>query len=218
MFDINTLKFDKDGLIPAIVQDFENGEVLMMAFMNRESLEKTLETGLCTYWSRSRGKLWLKGETSGHTQAIKEASYDCDADCLLFKVTQKGGACHTGNRSCFYTRIEADGIREAGEKVFEVSDVYSGSDVLDKLFTVIKYRKANPKEGSYTNKLFGGGMDKILKKVGEESAEVMIAAKNGSKKEIIGETADLLYHTLVMLAESGVEVSEVYKELKARQK
>ena len=112
----------------------------------------------------------------------------------------------------------ARGIREAGEKVFDVADVYSGSDVLDKLFTTIKGRKTNPKEGSYTNKLFDGGLDKILKKVGEESAEVVIAAKNGSKKEIVGETADLLYHTLVMLAESGVEVSEVYKELKARQK
>ncbi|HEY3347062.1 MAG TPA: phosphoribosyl-AMP cyclohydrolase, partial [Nitrospirota bacterium] len=128
MFDVTALKFDESGLIPAIVQDAETGDVLMMAFMNKLAVEKTLETGLCHYWSRSRGKFWLKGETSGHTQTVKSAFYDCDADCLLFKVDQKGGACHTGNRSCFYTKIEAEGISEVGQKVFEVSDVYSGSD------------------------------------------------------------------------------------------
>src|SRR5512135_1483689 len=146
MFDVSTLKFDKDGLIPAIVQDYQDGAVLMMAYMNKLSIEKTLETGLCHYWSRSRQKLWLKGETSGHTQKVKEAYYDCDADTLLFKVEQKTAACHTGNRSCFYTKIEADGIKDVGEKVFEESAVYSGSDILDKIFTVIEDRKRSLKE------------------------------------------------------------------------
>ena len=216
MFDVSALKFDKDGLVPAIVQDYENGEVLMMAYMNRLAVEKTLETGLCHYWSRSRGKLWLKGETSGHTQAVKEAYYDCDADCLLFKVDQKTAACHTGHRSCFFTKIEAEGVRDAGQKVFEESSVYSGSDILDKVFAVIEERRRSPKEGSYVAKLLSGGQDRILKKVGEEAAEVVIAAKNGSKEELVHETADLWFHTLVALSEAGVAPSEVYTELKKR--
>lgn len=218
MFDVSQLKFDSQGLIPAIVQDFANGDVLMMAFMNRLALEKTIETGLCHYWSRSRGKLWLKGETSGHTQAVKEIFYDCDADCLLVKVEQKTAACHTGHRSCFFTKVEAGGAKEVSERVFEASDVYSGSDILDKIFTIIEERRRSLPEGSYTAKLFKGGMDGILKKVGEEAAEVVIAAKNGSKEEIIHETADLWFHTLVALAALGVGPGDVYKELKKRQK
>jgi phosphoribosyl-ATP pyrophosphohydrolase/phosphoribosyl-AMP cyclohydrolase len=218
MFDINQLKFDSAGLIPAIIQDFENGEVLMMAFMNKISLEKTLETGLCHYWSRSRQKLWLKGETSGHTQAVKEVYYDCDADCLLIKVEQKTAACHTGHRSCFYTKVEQSGTKDAGVQVFDESDVYSGSDILDKVYAVILDRMANPKEGSYVNKLLSGGRDRILKKVGEEASEVVIAAKNGSSDELIHETADLWFHTLVALAEAGVKPGDVYKELKKRRK
>ena len=218
MFDVTQLKYDKDGLIPAIVQDYEDGAVLMMAFMNKLSLQKTLETGLCHYWSRSRQKLWLKGETSGHTQAVKEAYYDCDLDCLLFKVEQKTAACHTGNRSCFYTKIEADGIRNVGEKKFNESDVYSGSDIIDKLYGVIKDRKANPTEGSYVSGLFAKGKDAILKKVGEEAAEVVIASKNGSKGELVHEVADLWFHSLVALAEAGVTPSEIYGELKGRRK
>ncbi len=218
MFDVSQLKFDKDGLIPAIVQDYENGQVLMMAFMNRLSIEKTLETGLCHYWSRSRQKLWLKGETSGHTQKVKEAYYDCDCDCLLFKVEQKTAACHTGNRSCFYTKIEADGARDVGEKKFNASAVYSGSDILDKLYGVIKDRQSSPAEGSYVSGLFAKGKDVILKKVGEEAAEVIVASKNRSKEELIYETADLWFHSLIALAEAGVEPSDVYKELKRRRK
>ena len=222
MFDINLLKFDKDGLIPAIVQDVENGDVLMMAFMNRESVEKTLETGLCTYWSRSRQKLWLKGETSGNTQTVKEAYYDCDADCLLFKVIQKTAACHTGHRSCFYSKIESEGVRDAGEKVFEASDVYSGSDILDKVFAVIKERQASPKEDnacdSYVKSLLSGGKDRVLKKIGEEATEVVIASMGGSKEALVKETADLWFHSLVALAEAGVSPSDVYKELKGRRK
>ncbi len=218
MFDINTLKFDKDGLIPAIVQDHENGDVLMMAFMNRLAVEKTLETGLCHYWSRSRRKLWLKGETSGNTQTVMELYHDCDNDCLLVRVIQKTAACHTGHRSCFYSKIEAGGVVDAGKKVFEASDVYSGSDILDKVYAVILDRKANPKEGSYTDKLFARGRDGILKKVAEEAGELVIAAKNASRKDVINETADLFYHTLVALAEQGVEPGDVYKELKSRRK
>ncbi|MGC2423825.1 MAG: bifunctional phosphoribosyl-AMP cyclohydrolase/phosphoribosyl-ATP diphosphatase HisIE [Nitrospirota bacterium] len=218
MFDVTQLKYDKDGLIPAIVQDYEDGAVLMMAFMNKLSVEKTLETGLCHYWSRSRQKLWLKGETSGHTQTVKEAYYDCDCDCLLFKVEQKTAACHTGNRSCFYTKIEADGIRNVGEKKFNESDVYSGSDIMDKLYGVIKDRKSNPAEGSYVSGLFAKGKDAILKKVGEEAAEVVIASKNGSKDELVHEVADLWFHSLVALAEAGVTPSDIYAELKGRRK
>jgi len=224
MFDVETLKFDLHGLIPAIVQDYDNGEVLMMAFMNRISLEKTLETGLCHYWSRSRGKLWLKGETSGNTQTVREVYYDCDADCILVKVDQKTAACHTGNRSCFFTKIEADGISEVGRKVFEATDVYSGSDVLDKIFTVVKDRiKTKPDAtgdacDSYVAGLVSGGRDRVLKKVGEESAEFIIAAKNADKTEVVREAADVFFHMLVALAESGVEATDVYAELKSRRK
>ncbi|MBI5191502.1 MAG: bifunctional phosphoribosyl-AMP cyclohydrolase/phosphoribosyl-ATP diphosphatase HisIE [Nitrospirae bacterium] len=216
MFDITTLKFDSHGLIPAIVQDHENGDVLMMAFMNETSVGLTLETGLCHYWSRSRNKLWLKGETSGHTQAVKSMYFDCDADCLLVKVEQKTAACHTGHRSCFYSKIEADGIKDTGETVFAESDVYSGSDILDKVYTVILDRKANPREGSYVNRLTSHGPDGALKKVGEEATELVLAAKSGDKAELVRETADLWFHTLVALADAGVSPVDVYAELKKR--
>jgi len=218
MFDVKTLKFDSQGLIPAIVQDYQNSEVLMMAFMNAVSLEKTLETGLCHYWSRSRQKLWLKGETSGHTQAVKEAFYDCDADCLLFKVEQKTAACHTGHRSCFYTKIEAAGTSDTGIKVFEESDVYSGSDILDKVYTVLMDRKIKLPEGSYTAGLFKKGKEAVLGKVSEESGEFIAAVKTGKRDEIIHEAADLWFHTLVALAEAGVKPEDIYKELKGRRK
>ena len=216
MFDIDSLKFDSHGLIPAIVQDYENGDVLMMAFMNRLSVEKTIETGLCHYWSRSRQKLWLKGETSGNTQTVREMYHDCDNDCLLVKVDQKTAACHTGHRSCFYSKIEAEGVVDAGEKVFEASDVYSGSDMLDKVYAVILERKADPAEGSHTSKLLAGGRNRVLKKLGEEAVETVIAAKDGDRDAVVMETADLWYHTLVMLAEQGIAPGDVYKELKKR--
>jgi len=218
MFDITTLKFDKDGLIPAIVQDHVNGEVLMMALMNAVSLTKTIETGLCHYWSRSRQKLWLKGETSGNTQTVKEIFHDCDNDCLLIKVEQKTAACHTGHRSCFFTKVEADGTSDAGVKVFDAADVYSGSDILDKIYAVIMDRKANLPSGSYTAKLIKGGHKKLLGKVTEESGEFIAAVKGGKANEIMHEAADLWYHTLVALAVSGVTPSEVYEELKRRRK
>ena len=200
------LKFDEKGLIPAIAQDEGSGEVLMMAYMNREALQKTLDTGYMTYWSRSRNTLWKKGETSGNVQKVKALYYDCDADCLLAKVEQTGAVCHTGKATCFSSPIIETGEKKAGSKI------------LDELFAVIQDRKANPKEGSYTNKLFEKGMEKIAKKVGEEASEVVIAAMKGDKGEIRYECADLFYHVLVLLAEGGVTLGEVYGELAARRK
>ncbi len=205
MINIEELKFDEKGLIPVIVQDFKDNEVLMMAYMNKESLEKTMEEGKAWYFSRSRNKLWLKGETSGHFQIVKEMYYDCDGDTLLIKIEQIGNtACHTGNRSCFFNKFK------------EFEKVEKG-DILDKLYSVMEDRKNNPIEGSYTNYLFAKGKDKILKKIGEEAAEVIIGAKNDKKEEIVYETCDLIYHLLVLLANEGIKVEEIKNELENRQ-
>jgi len=201
---IKDIKFDGNGLIPVIAQDLDTGEVLMLAYMNREALDKTLKTGKMHYYSRSRRKLWLKGETSGHTQALITLYYDCDVDSLLAVIKQEGEACHTGNRTCFY-------------RIGYGAETYSW-DHLKELYSTALDRKEHPKEGSYTNYLFEKGIDKILKKVGEESAEVIIAAKNNDKNEIIYETADLLYHLSVMLADRGVLWEDVYAELTQRRK
>jgi len=200
---ISKLKFDDKGLIPAIIQDYTNGEVLMLAYMDEEALNKTLETGETYFHSRSRGELWHKGATSGHIQRVKGISYDCDADALLIKVEQVGVACHTGHRSCFF-----NDVLEAPEAQKE--------DVLAELYDVIVDRKNNPKEGSYTDYLFDKGIDKILKKVGEESAEVIIAAKNGVYDEVRWEVADLFYHVLVLLVQQGMTLDDIYAELKGR--
>jgi phosphoribosyl-AMP cyclohydrolase / phosphoribosyl-ATP pyrophosphohydrolase len=200
------LKFDKDGLIPAVAQDAGTGEVLMMAYMNIEALQKTLDTGYMTYWSRSRNTLWQKGETSGHVQKVKSLKADCDADCLLALVEQEGPACHTGNRTCFFTDLKQE------------QETTAGPWVLEELFGVISDRKKNPNESSYTSKLFSQGMERIAKKVGEESAEVIIAAMKGNTDEIRYESADLLYHLLVLLAASGMAPEEVYRELLKRRK
>jgi phosphoribosyl-ATP pyrophosphohydrolase/phosphoribosyl-AMP cyclohydrolase len=213
------LKFDTNGLLPVIVQDVTSSEVLMMAYMNKEALQKSIETGMAHYWSRSRGRLWLKGETSGHCQYIKSMSLDCDGDTLLIKVEQKGAACHTGHYSCFYRSIEAGSVTEVPDRVFNPAAVYGDkSKVLEKVYGIIIERMKNPKEGSYTNYLFEKGLDKILKKVGEEAAEVIIASKNESKDEIIYETADLLYHLLVLLVDREVSPQDVYAELLRRHK
>jgi len=207
MFNINELKFSNDGLIPAVVQDYKDGTVLMMAYMNKESIEKTLETGKATYYSRSRKSLWLKGETSGHFQNIKEIYYDCDEDTLLLKVEQVGDiACHTGARSCFYRKL----------KEFETEESYKNIDILEKLYETISERKNNPIEGSYTNYLFSKGIDKILKKVGEECSEVIIGAKNNNG-EVIYEISDLFYHLLVLMAEMGIKPEDIKKELIGRE-
>jgi len=205
MFNIEELKFSKDGLIPVIVQDYKDNEVLMLAYMNKESLEKTIETGRAVYYSRSRQKLWIKGETSGHFQNVKEMFYDCDEDTLLLKVEQVGNiACHTGARSCFYRKIK------------EFEKVNPNIDIMEKLYETIIERKNNPIDGSYTNYLFGKGIDKILKKVGEECAEVIIGAKNNSG-EVIYEISDLLYHMLVLMAELGIKPEDIKNELLARE-
>lgn len=206
---LDDVKFDEKGLVPAVLQNYETNEVLMTAYMNRESLEKTIETERATFWSRSRQKLWVKGETSGNYMFVKEIRVDCDLDCLLVRVVPAGAACHTGNRSCFYRALENGGLIEKTEKDF-------GSDILSRLTAVTEDRKANPKEGSYTNYLFDKGEDKILKKVGEEAAEVIIAGKNRSKSEIVYESADLLYHMTVMLVDNGLTWEDVFKELEKR--
>ena len=195
------LNFDEKGLVCAIAQDYESGEVLMQAYMNEEAYRKTLETGYAHYWSRSRKKLWKKGEESGHLQKVRAVSLDCDRDCVLLKVEQTGVACHTGNYSCFYTPVV-----EAG----------AGAEMLGALQRIVEDRKANPEEGSYTAYLFEKGVDKIAKKTGEEAVELVIAAKNGDKEEIVGECADLFYHALVLLCNVGVKLSDVCTELKNR--
>ena len=213
---INTIKFDERGLVPAIIQDYQSGQVLMMAYMNAESLEKTIQSGKTWFYSRSRQSLWMKGESSGHIQDVKEILYDCDEDTILIKVEQTGAACHTGHYSCFYRN--ADG-QEVVPLVFNPDLVYAspvGPGILAELYSIIVERKEKMPEGSYTTYLFDKGLDKILKKVGEENAEVIIASKNRSKAEVIYETSDLLYHLLVLLVEQGVTLEDIYMELKSR--
>jgi phosphoribosyl-ATP pyrophosphohydrolase/phosphoribosyl-AMP cyclohydrolase len=214
---LKEINFDDDGLIPVIAQDYKTGKVVMLAYMNKEALEKTIDTGKAHYWSRSRKKLWLKGETSGHYQYIKSINIDCDADTLLIKVEQKGCACHTGHYSCFYRQLVEGGFGELQENDIDNEKLYgNNASVLKELYDVIADRKVNPKEGSYTNYLFEKGLDKILKKVGEEAAEVIIAAKNRSKDEIKYEIADLFYHVFVLLVDRGLKPDDIYIELKGR--
>ncbi|MDO4619581.1 MAG: bifunctional phosphoribosyl-AMP cyclohydrolase/phosphoribosyl-ATP diphosphatase HisIE [Lachnospiraceae bacterium] len=198
-------KKDANGLVPCIVQDYRTDEVLMMAWMNEESFEMTLDTGKMTYFSRSRQSLWVKGETSGHYQYVKSLSVDCDKDTILAKVSQIGAACHTGNRSCFYTPL--------AKKEFNDTNPYR---VFENVMNVILDRREHPKEGSYTNYLFDKGIDKILKKVGEECTEIIIAAKNPNPEEIKYEISDYLYHLMVLMAEKGVTWEEVTDELARR--
>lgn len=202
--EFNDLK-TQNGLIPCIVQDYQDGTVLMLAYMNEEAFNKTISTGTMTYYSRSRNKLWVKGEESGHFQALKSLTADCDNDTLLAKVKQTGVACHTGKRSCFFNDIVGENDYEAG---------FNGT--LNEVYEIIYDRKNNPKEGSYTNYLFDKGIDKILKKVGEESTEIVIAAKNPEKDGIIYEIADLIYHLSVLMADREVTWDDIYKELKNR--
>jgi phosphoribosyl-ATP pyrophosphohydrolase/phosphoribosyl-AMP cyclohydrolase len=204
---LDGITFGAGGLIPAIAQDAETGEVLMLAWMNREALGKTIETGLAHYYSRSRSRLWLKGETSGHFQRVREIRRDCDDDALLMLVDQTGAACHTGNRSCFYRDL-AGGAAPTKEE--------SAGDILAELQSVIEDRRKNPLEGSYTNYLFDKGIDKMLKKVGEESAEIIIAAKNPNQADLVGEVADMMFHVSVVLAERGLSWGDVTKELRSR--
>lgn len=213
MIDIKELKFDEKGLIPVIVQDVYSDKVLMMAYMNMEALNKSIQTKEAYYFSRSRQELWHKGETSGHYQYIKEMCIDCDGDSILIKVEQIGAACHTNNLSCFYRKLKEDGEFTAKE-----TENAAGPKIFNELYKVVLERKINPKEGSYTNYLFDKGIDKILKKVGEENAEVIIAAKNSSKEELTYEISDLLYHLIVLMVEKELSLEEIYKELEGRRK
>lgn len=209
--DIKNLKYDSNGLIPAIVQDRKNGDVLMLAYMNEEALRKTIETGYTHFWSRSRGKLWKKGETSGNEQLVKEISYDCDNDTLLVKVEQKGVACHTGNRTCFYSKLYP---KSPFNPPFDKGGV--GGFIIDNLYEVILDRKRNMREGSYVSSLFKNGRDKILKKISEEASEVVIGSKNEKKEEIVWEIADLWFHTLVLLGYHDITPEDIYRELQKR--
>ena len=204
-YAFSDLKKGPDGLVPVVVQDVKTDAVLMVAYMNEEAYNQTLRTGRMTYYSRSRSELWLKGETSGHFQYVKSLKIDCDNDTLLATVKQIGAACHTGNRSCFYTTLAEKEYKETNPlKVFE--------DV----FNVILDRKKHPKEGSYTNYLFDKGIDKILKKIGEEATEVVIAAKNPNPEEVKYEIADFLYHAMVLMVEKGLTWEDIVKELAER--
>ncbi len=213
-FNPDKLRFDVCGLIPAIIQDDESNEVLMMAYMNEEALQKTLAGGQTWFWSRSRQELWHKGATSGHYQEVREISYDCDADCLLVKVKQTGAACHTGARSCFHNLV----FPEDGSVCAKNGTDEPTADIIKAIYEVVLSRKKERPPDSYTTYLFSQGLDKILKKIGEEAAEVIIGAKNGNREEIVYEVADLLYHLLVLLGDREIEPREIYRELAARRK
>ena len=202
MLSIDDLKFDEKGLIPAVVVDAENGKVLMLAYMNRESLKISMEKGLTCFWSRSRQELWLKGETSGNYQHIVSITADCDRDALIVKVEKDGPACHKGTESCF------------NDLVWESDERHEFT--LEGLMNLIQGRKTEKKEGSYTTYLFEKGLDKILKKVGEESTEVIIAAKDRDTKETIYEIADLTYHVMVLMIEAGISLDDIHRELASR--
>lgn len=206
-FDPKTVKFDANGLIPAIVQDAQSQAVLMLAYMNEEALLKTIETGETWFWSRSRQALWHKGETSGHTQRVVSLALDCDNDTLLVRVIPNGPACHRGMYSCFQNVAEGDG---------QGADAVGRYRIIDELTALIARREAERPEGAYTTYLFEQGLDKILKKIGEEASEVIIAAKNRSHCELRYETADLLYHLLVLLREQNLPLDDVLKELQDR--
>lgn len=202
MINIDELKFDEKGLIPAVVVDSVSKKVLTLAYMNRESLKISMEKGLTCFWSRSRQELWLKGETSGNYQHIVSITADCDKDALVVSVEPDGPACHKGTFSCF------------NEKIYQSEELNDFS--YEDLMELIKGRKTEKKEGSYTTYLFEKGLDKILKKVGEESTEVIIAAKDNDKAETIYEIADLAYHVMVLMIEAGIDLADIHKELASR--
>jgi len=196
---LDNAKFGADGLIPAVVQDARTREVLTVAYMNREALQLTLERRETYLWSRSRQQLWHKGETSGNSQKVMKVSLDCDNDAVLVEVEPRGPACHTGAYSCFGVEPELEGV-------------------LRELYSVIEQRKEKRPDGSYTTYLFNSGLDKILKKVGEEATETIVAAKNSDSQRLVSETGDLFYHLLVLLVERGVTLDEISRELKGRRK
>jgi len=206
--NIDEVKFNEQGLVPAVAQDAHTMQVLMLAWMNRESLELTISTGKAHYWSRSRGKLWLKGETSGNVQKVRSIHYDCDGDTLLLIVDPAGPACHTGEVSCFYRNIEGEGVAPGMAP--------AGESVLPALFKVLKSRKSAPAESSYVASLYSKGREKILEKVAEESAELIEAATEKDRGEVIYELADLWFHTMVLLANEGIGLGDITAEFERR--
>ncbi len=210
---LEQIAWNADGLVPAVVQDALSKEVLMLAYMNEESLRLSLESGQTWFWSRSRNELWNKGATSGHTQEIQALSYDCDGDTLLVKVLQKGPACHTGAYSCFYRGAEPSEGAEAGASLTAEADRFGP---LSRLEATIAQRDAERPEGAYTTYLFEKGVEKIVKKIGEESAEVIIAAMKRDGAELRCEAADLIFHLMVLLREQGIPLDDVLSELEFR--
>ena len=212
-------------LIPTIIQDYKTNEVLMLAYMSKESLKKSIETGTTWFWSRSRKQLWNKGETSGNTQTIKEIKYDCDGDTLLVKVEQKGNACHTGNISCFFNEIDFKNktlsqkdfrsLKSSGKGSGKAS---SNSEILYELYDVVVLRIEEKATNSYTYSLHKKGLDEIIKKVGEESVEVMLSSKHQAKGKTVYEIADLIYHLIVLMVEKKIKPDDIFKELKSRRK
>lgn len=211
---MDQIKYDAHGLVPAIVQDAVSKEVLMLAYMNKESLQRTVHSGDTWFWSRSRKELWNKGATSGHTQKVKSLRYDCDADTLLIQVEQKGPACHTGSYSCFTNAIPVEGAVNNG--LAEQAPPSDRFAILSTLEGVIASRDAERPEGAYTTYLFEKGIDKILKKVGEETAEVIIAAKNKDNDELRYEASDLIFHLMVLLRDAKLPLDDLMAELERR--
>lgn len=208
--DLESLRFDDRGLIPAVIQDWRDGTVLMVGFMNRESLHLTRQSGEVHFWSRSRGQLWKKGETSGHVLHVKHLFIDCDQDTLLVKAEPVGPTCHTGSPTCFFSEITEQGLLADGS----ASEVQGG--ILERLYAMVLERQSRPREGSYVSSLLQGGTDRILKKVAEESGEVLLAMKNQNREEIVYEVADLFFHTIVALGHAGVPMAAIHEELAKR--
>ena len=212
-FSIEELRFDNYGLIPAIAQDWLDGSILMLAWMNKESLNRTLETKNVHYWSRSRSEIWRKGATSGNIQILKEIRFDCDNDALVLSIEQNGsGACHTGEKSCFFNEINNNFTNKKEKKINPFSNICS------ELFNTLNERSINPLENSYTNHLLTKGSNTILKKMGEETAEFIMACKDNDKNEIANEAADIIYHLQVALMHKGVEWRDILAVLESRRK
>lgn len=205
-----TLQFDEHGLIPAVVQDWRSGTVLMLGFMNKDALDQTMETGHVHFWSRKRQRLWQKGEVSGNHLQVKRMFVDCDADTLLIKAEPVGPTCHTGSRSCFFSEISDGGVSTEPE-----SEEANGT-ILDRLYEMVLKRKSNPSKDSYVASLLHGGDDRVLKKITEEAGEVLLAVKNHNKEEIVYEVADLLFHTIVALGHCEIPVTDIHEELGKR--